>query len=172
MAIIRVNSIWHGLVLTDNGIQFCDLPSRRNGPTARLRMHMFDRIFGETAGIIARAADEGCPNLWRARGRGAQADRRRQIARWSSITEDLRHLPRRSCVFLSLRGSAYVPVSLPDRDPRFVERLIGARLTFQSFRRVVVTAGIGDVDDDCAENNALGHIGGQSRQWYRDPLQA
>ncbi|QDL39629.1 IS481 family transposase [Rhodoferax sediminis] len=31
-------------VLTDNGIQFCDLPSRRNGPTARLRMHMFDRI--------------------------------------------------------------------------------------------------------------------------------
>ena len=30
-------------VLTDNGIQFCDLPSRRNGPTARLRMHMFDR---------------------------------------------------------------------------------------------------------------------------------
>jgi len=30
-------------VLTDNGIQFCDLPSRRSGPTARLRMHMFDR---------------------------------------------------------------------------------------------------------------------------------
>ncbi|NKM36693.1 hypothetical protein GFL24_36530, partial [Rhizobium laguerreae] len=27
-------------VLTDNGIQFCDLPSRRNGPTARLRMHI------------------------------------------------------------------------------------------------------------------------------------
>ena len=31
-------------VFTDNGIQFCDLPSRRNGPTARLRMHMFDRV--------------------------------------------------------------------------------------------------------------------------------
>jgi len=31
-------------VLTDNGIQCCDLPSRRNGPTARLRMHMFDRV--------------------------------------------------------------------------------------------------------------------------------
>ncbi len=31
-------------VLTDNGIQFGDLPSRRNGPTARLRMHLFDRI--------------------------------------------------------------------------------------------------------------------------------
>lgn len=31
-------------VLTDNGIQFCDLPSRRSGPTARLRMHMFDRV--------------------------------------------------------------------------------------------------------------------------------
>jgi transposase-like protein len=31
-------------VLTDNGTQFCDLPSRRNGPTARLRLHMFDRV--------------------------------------------------------------------------------------------------------------------------------
>jgi len=31
-------------VLTDNGTQFCDLPSRRNGPTARLRIHMFDRV--------------------------------------------------------------------------------------------------------------------------------
>jgi transposase InsO family protein len=30
-------------VLTDNGIQFGDLPSRRNGPTASLRMHLFDR---------------------------------------------------------------------------------------------------------------------------------
>jgi transposase len=34
-------------VLTDNGIQLCDLPSRRNGPTARLRVHMFDRICRE-----------------------------------------------------------------------------------------------------------------------------
>jgi len=34
-------------VLTDNGIQFCDLPSRRNGPTARLRRHMFDRVCWE-----------------------------------------------------------------------------------------------------------------------------
>jgi hypothetical protein len=33
-------------VLTDNGIQFCDLPSRRNGPTARLRMHMFILVHG------------------------------------------------------------------------------------------------------------------------------
>jgi len=31
-------------VLTDNGTQFCDLPSRRNGPTARLRIRMFDRV--------------------------------------------------------------------------------------------------------------------------------
>jgi transposase-like protein len=30
-------------VLTDNGVQFCDQPSRRNGPTARLRIHMFDK---------------------------------------------------------------------------------------------------------------------------------
>ena len=34
-------------VLTDNGIQFCDLPSRRNGPTAQLRRHMFDRTCRE-----------------------------------------------------------------------------------------------------------------------------
>jgi transposase InsO family protein len=34
-------------VLTDNDVQFCDLPSRRNGPTARLRMHMFDRVCQE-----------------------------------------------------------------------------------------------------------------------------
>jgi transposase InsO family protein len=31
------------IVLTDNGIQFADLPRNRNGPTARLRGHPFDR---------------------------------------------------------------------------------------------------------------------------------
>ena len=34
-------------VLTDNGVQFCDMPSRRSGPTARWRMHRFDRICRE-----------------------------------------------------------------------------------------------------------------------------
>ena len=34
-------------VLTDNGVQFCDQPSRRNGPTARLRMPMFDKTCRE-----------------------------------------------------------------------------------------------------------------------------
>lgn len=34
-------------VLTDNGVQFCDMPSRRSGPTARYRLHMFDRICRE-----------------------------------------------------------------------------------------------------------------------------
>ena len=34
-------------VLTDNGIQFGDLPSRRAGPTARYRVHLFDRICRE-----------------------------------------------------------------------------------------------------------------------------
>ena len=33
--------------LTDNGIQFGDMPSRRTGPTARYRLHMFDRICRE-----------------------------------------------------------------------------------------------------------------------------
>jgi transposase InsO family protein len=31
-------------VLTDNGIQFADLPKNRQGPTARLRGHPFDRL--------------------------------------------------------------------------------------------------------------------------------
>ena len=35
------------IVLTDNGIQFGDTPSRRTGPTARYRLHMFDRICRE-----------------------------------------------------------------------------------------------------------------------------
>jgi len=34
-------------VLTDNGVQFCDMPSRRSGPTARYRLHRFDRICSE-----------------------------------------------------------------------------------------------------------------------------
>ena len=35
------------IVLTDNSIQFGDMPSRRTGPTARYRLHMFDRICRE-----------------------------------------------------------------------------------------------------------------------------
>ena len=35
------------IVLTDNGLQFGDMPSRRTGPTARYRLHMFDRICRE-----------------------------------------------------------------------------------------------------------------------------
>jgi hypothetical protein len=31
-------------VLTDNGVQFCDMPKHRSGPTARYRLHGFDRI--------------------------------------------------------------------------------------------------------------------------------
>jgi hypothetical protein len=30
-------------MMTDNGIQFADLPKNRDGPTARLRGHPFDR---------------------------------------------------------------------------------------------------------------------------------
>src|SRR3984885_12928415 len=35
------------IVLTDNGIQFADLPKNRSGPTARLRRHPFDRVCRE-----------------------------------------------------------------------------------------------------------------------------
>jgi transposase InsO family protein len=31
-------------LLTDNGIQFCDLPKHRSGPTAKWRTHMFDLL--------------------------------------------------------------------------------------------------------------------------------
>jgi transposase InsO family protein len=31
-------------VLTDNGIQFADIPKNRNGPTARFRGHPFGRV--------------------------------------------------------------------------------------------------------------------------------
>ncbi|KQX21328.1 IS481 family transposase [Variovorax sp. Root434] len=47
-------------VLTDNGIQFCDLPARRNGPTARLRVHMFDRACA-AAGIEHRTTKPNHP---------------------------------------------------------------------------------------------------------------
>jgi transposase InsO family protein len=33
--------------LTDNGVQFCDMPQHRSGPTARYRLHMFDHICRE-----------------------------------------------------------------------------------------------------------------------------
>src|SRR3954463_4358770 len=36
-------------VLTDNGIQFCDAIQHRSGPTARYRMHMFERVCREHA---------------------------------------------------------------------------------------------------------------------------
>lgn len=35
------------IVLTDNGVQFGDMPSRRAGPTARYRLHMFESICRE-----------------------------------------------------------------------------------------------------------------------------
>jgi transposase InsO family protein len=31
-------------VLTDNGVQFCDMPQHRSGPTARYRLHSFERV--------------------------------------------------------------------------------------------------------------------------------
>ena len=34
-------------VLTDNGIQFTDLPRNRTGPTARYSVHLFDRVCNE-----------------------------------------------------------------------------------------------------------------------------
>jgi transposase-like protein len=35
------------IVLTDNGVPFADLPKNRNGPTAPIRGHMFDRVCRE-----------------------------------------------------------------------------------------------------------------------------
>ncbi|MEM9628708.1 MAG: IS481 family transposase [Pseudomonadota bacterium] len=41
-ALIEVTPYKIHTVLTDNGVQFCYLPSKRNGPTARYFRHMFD----------------------------------------------------------------------------------------------------------------------------------
>ena len=41
------------VVLTDNGIQFADLPKNRKGPTAMLRGHPFDRACRRTESNIA-----------------------------------------------------------------------------------------------------------------------
>ena len=47
-------------VLTDNGIQFTDLPKNRLGPTARWRVHMFD-ILCEANGIEHRLTKPNHP---------------------------------------------------------------------------------------------------------------
>jgi transposase InsO family protein len=46
-ALIKVVPHTIHIVLTDNGVQFCDMPQNRAGPTARYRLHMFDRICRE-----------------------------------------------------------------------------------------------------------------------------
>ena len=43
-ALIEVVPYKIRIVLTDNGIQFCDLPKNRSGPTATYRTHMFDLL--------------------------------------------------------------------------------------------------------------------------------
>lgn len=48
------------IVLTDNGIQFADLPKNRNGVTAMLRVHPFDRIC-QTNGITHRLTKPNHP---------------------------------------------------------------------------------------------------------------
>ncbi len=40
----RSSSVSHPHPLTDNGIQFADLPKNRQGPTARFLCHPFDRL--------------------------------------------------------------------------------------------------------------------------------
>jgi transposase InsO family protein len=47
-------------VLTDNGIQFADLPKNRQGPTARFRGHAFDRVC-RLAGIEHRLTKPNHP---------------------------------------------------------------------------------------------------------------
>src|SRR5262249_12383385 len=45
-------------ILTDNGIQFCDLPKNRSGPTARWQTHMFDLLCRAHLDERAGRADE------------------------------------------------------------------------------------------------------------------
>lgn len=45
--VIKVFPYKTRIVLTDNGIQFADSPRNRSGPTARWRVHIFDRVCNE-----------------------------------------------------------------------------------------------------------------------------
>ena len=54
-------------VLTDNGIQFADLPKNRQGPTARFRGHPFDRLC--LLHGIEHSADQTQPSLDQRAGR-------------------------------------------------------------------------------------------------------
>ena len=47
-------------VLTDNGVQFCDAPKNRSGPTAMFRVHRFDRVCREN-GIAHRLTKPNHP---------------------------------------------------------------------------------------------------------------
>jgi transposase-like protein len=75
-------------VLTDNGIQFCDLPSRRSGPTARLCMHIFDRVC-ESNGIEHRTTKPNHP--WT----NGQVERMNRTIKNATVKEGL-HNTRRS----------------------------------------------------------------------------
>src|SRR4051812_25452533 len=54
------------IVLTDNGIQFGDMPSRRTGPTARYRLHMST---ASAASMVSSTPHQAEPSLDQRSGR-------------------------------------------------------------------------------------------------------
>ena len=98
------------IVLTDNGIQFADLPKNRSGPTAKLRGHPFDRVCREH-GIEHRLTKPNHPwttdviDKWFFAGSELFSSRARATA-WRRAGREAQALPRS----LHRRPSVAAPV--------------------------------------------------------------
>jgi transposase len=79
------------IVLTDNGIQFADLPKNRSGPTARLRGHPFDRACREH-GIEHTPVDQAPSPLDQRTGRADEPDNQGRNRQAISL-----RVPRAAC---------------------------------------------------------------------------
>jgi hypothetical protein len=101
-------------MLTDNGIQFGDMPSRRAGPTACYRLHMFDRICREH-GIEHRLTKPNHPWTNGQVERMNRTLKEATVRRYSYDTH--RQLPDHLEAFLSAPSGSVMHAGLvPDRS--------------------------------------------------------
>src|SRR5271156_5750395 len=76
-------------VLTDNGIQFADLPKNRQGPTARFRGHPFDRLC-HAHGIEHRLTKPNHPCIYRG-GTNGQVERMNRTIKDATVKRYFYH---------------------------------------------------------------------------------